>query len=279
MTDEETIKKMYECEKCHIRFESYDEAIEHEKNCMAQEEKIGAERGEIAETTEMIEKKEAEMKEMDEEKDEYVDTDIEQELDTANGQTREVKVKEGEIEKIEDEEIKEAEEEETEEDEEIEEKEEKKAEEEEKISEEKEAKIEKMKEEKIQEEAEEPEIKTEEEKKEEKTKCTLCGLCRLSCPAYSVLLNEAASPRGKAMMLKRDCPSKFIYLCTLCKACEKSCVLKDIDLVDKIREFRKDLVQFGIKTKANEEMIENIRKHGNALGKAEPGKKVTLWCC
>ena len=115
--------------------------------------------------------------------------------------------------------------------------------------------------------------------KEEKTKCTLCGLCRLSCPIYSILLNEAASPRGKAIMLKKEMVSNFIYMCTLCKACEKACVLKDIDITKKIVEFRKEMVKHGIRTESNERMIDNIRKYGNAIGKIEPGKKVTLWCC
>jgi len=114
---------------------------------------------------------------------------------------------------------------------------------------------------------------------EKKTKCTLCGLCRFSCPAYKLLLDETIAPRGKAILLKRDFPSKHIYLCTLCKACETECILPDINLVEKIREFRQELVELGITTDANKRMIANIRKYGNAIGKVEPGKKVELFCC
>jgi len=113
----------------------------------------------------------------------------------------------------------------------------------------------------------------------DRTKCTLCGICKFSCPTYKIFLDEAVSPRGKATMLKKGFPSKYFYLCTLCKACEETCILKDIDIVEKIRDFRKDLVDLGITTEANKAMIENIRQYGNPFGKVEPGKKITLFCC
>jgi len=114
---------------------------------------------------------------------------------------------------------------------------------------------------------------------EGKTKCTLCGLCRLSCPVYKLVLNESTSPRGKAVLLKSNFPSMRFYLCTMCKACEESCILSDIDLIEKIRSFRAELVQLGMTTEANERMIENIRNHGNAIGPVEKGKKLELFCC
>jgi len=117
------------------------------------------------------------------------------------------------------------------------------------------------------------------EAKEEATKCTLCGLCRTSCPVYRLTLNECVAPRGKATLLKQDMPSKYLYLCTLCKACELACTLKDIDLVKKVREYRKELVNRGIIPQANKDMISNIRQTGNALGIVEKGKKLDLFCC
>lgn len=116
-------------------------------------------------------------------------------------------------------------------------------------------------------------------KSREKTKCTLCGICKFSCPAYKIFFDEAVSPRGKAMMLKKEFPSKYLYLCTLCKACEEACILKEIDIVEKVRSFRKDLVDLGITTEANERMIKSIREFGNPFGKVEPGRKVELFCC
>ena len=113
----------------------------------------------------------------------------------------------------------------------------------------------------------------------DKTKCTLCGLCKTSCPTYKILLDEAISPRGKAVLLKRDFPSKHFYLCTLCKACENSCILSDIDIIEKIRDYRSELVDLGITTEANKRMISNIRRFGNPFGIVEKGKKIELFCC
>lgn len=113
----------------------------------------------------------------------------------------------------------------------------------------------------------------------DKTKCSLCGLCKNSCPIYSVLFNEADSPRGKAVLLKENFLSKHFYLCTFCKACENACILKDIDLVESFRKAREELAKKGIQTEANRRMIANIRAFGNALGKVEKGKKVELFCC
>ena len=120
-----------------------------------------------------------------------------------------------------------------------------------------------------------------EEVREKKTNCTLCGLCRLSCPIYKVFLNETAGPRGKAVMLKQSFPSRHFYLCTLCKACENACILKDIDLTDRIRKFRQELVDLKMTTEANERMLDNIRRYGNTIGPVDgkDKKKVELFCC
>ena len=114
---------------------------------------------------------------------------------------------------------------------------------------------------------------------ERTTKCTTCGICKFSCPVFVLAKNEAVSPRGKAVLIKQSFPSKHFYLCTMCKACEEACILKDIDLIDKIRDMRQDLVELGMTTEANRVMIDNVRKYGNAIGKIEPGKKIQLFCC
>jgi Fe-S oxidoreductase len=113
----------------------------------------------------------------------------------------------------------------------------------------------------------------------EKTKCTLCGLCKIACPAFRILLEESVSPRGKATLLKRGIPAKQIFLCTLCKKCEHVCILKDIDIVEKIRDYRQELVDLGMSTDAARRMMANIRKFGNTIGPIEKGKKVELFCC
>lgn len=122
-------------------------------------------------------------------------------------------------------------------------------------------------------------MENEEEQEEKKTTCTLCGLCKLNCPIYRVFFNEAAAPRGRAVMLKHQFPSKHFYLCTLCKACEQACILENIDLTDKIRQFRKELVDLKLTTEANERMMENIRRYGNTIGPVDEKRKVELFCC
>lgn len=270
-----TETKMFECEKCGIRFEKYEEAVEHEKNCKTDEiqiEKVEEVPIKFEKEEDIIKKivddAEKEIQQMksgqkaEQKEEENLNTNIEQELDEANGINGEI----DEVitpEEIKQEEIKEEPKSVVE------------------IQEEMKSKIneEIMPEPTPVIEQKEDKIEAPQAQKEEKTKCTLCGLCRMSCPAYSIMLNEAVSPRGKAMLIKKDMASNFIYLCTLCKACENACVLKDIDITKKIVEFRREMVKLGIKTEANERMVDNIRKYGNAIGKIEPGKKVTLWCC
>lgn len=116
-------------------------------------------------------------------------------------------------------------------------------------------------------------------KRKEKFSCTLCGICKHSCPILQLSLLETDGPRGKAILLKRNISSKQFYFCTLCKACEEACILSDINIVERIRKARIELVRKGITTDANKRMIENIRKYGNALGKIETGKKPELFCC
>ena len=116
-------------------------------------------------------------------------------------------------------------------------------------------------------------------KRKDRTNCTLCGICKFSCPTYKIFFDESTAPRGKATMLKKGLPSKYFYLCTLCKACEEACILKNIDVVEKIRDFRKELVDIGMTTEANERMIKHIREFGNPFGRIEKGKKIELYCC
>lgn len=112
-----------------------------------------------------------------------------------------------------------------------------------------------------------------------KTKCTLCGLCKFSCPAYKVLFDEAVSPRGKAVMLKSNIPSKHLHVCTLCKACENVCTVPGIDLVSKIRKSRESMVKAGNETEAGKRLMENIRQHGTCMGKLDDSKKIDVWEC
>ncbi len=108
-------------------------------------------------------------------------------------------------------------------------------------------------------------------------KCSLCGLCKANCPVYKTTLKEKNSPRGKAIMLKEEELSAIFYNCTLCGACIKECPI-DIDL--ELKKARAELVKKGIKTKANEKMIQNVRKYGNPFGKPIKGEGIkNLYCC
>lgn len=63
--------------------------------------------------------------------------------------------------------------------------------------------------------------------------CTHCGFCLPACPTYRATGDEAASPRGRIVLLRAveegelppDDPALLEHLgsCTLCLACEPAC--------------------------------------------------------
>jgi len=116
-----------------------------------------------------------------------------------------------------------------------------------------------------------------EEAKEIVEKCINCGMCKALCPVFSVMREEALSPRGKAILLNSDVYDKILYECTLCKACEQKCPL-DIKLCEAFRKARNVLAANNKETEANKEMIKNIRAEGNPFGK-EKGRERKLYCC
>src|SRR3989344_1275247 len=88
-------------------------------------------------------------------------------------------------------------------------------------------------------------------------KCSLCGFCKANCPSFLTSLKEKYSPRGRAILIRNDKMDISFYSCSLCNACIAECpALVDLDL-EKLRE---RLVEAGIETEANKQMIENIRK-------------------
>lgn len=89
-------------------------------------------------------------------------------------------------------------------------------------------------------------------------KCNLCGRCKEVCPIYKVIKKETISPRGKAILIKKDILDKVFYICTLCGACKEICP-NDVDLLSYIKKRRALLVEKGIESKKNREMIENIK--------------------
>lgn len=114
---------------------------------------------------------------------------------------------------------------------------------------------------------------------EELKRCSLCGLCKENCPVFSLIIEETVSPRGKATLVKKELLDKIFYMCSLCKACEQTCPA-NVKLTAAFRDERAKLVDKGIETEKNIEMIKNIREFGNPFGKLEKDKKIKeLFCC
>ena len=115
-------------------------------------------------------------------------------------------------------------------------------------------------------------------------KCTHCWLCRNVCPAYKVLKDEITSPRAKNVSIDAFVDNKiqidwkyFYEYCNWCEACLAVCPVKSWFNAIKAREF---IVKNGFKSKANQEMWENIQKWRNPFWEVKqwttPDK---LYCC
>ncbi len=96
--------------------------------------------------------------------------------------------------------------------------------------------------------------------------CTKCGMCKSLCPVFKILKEERVSPRGIGIILSNKVMDKVLFECTLCKACEQNCPM-DIKICDAIRKGREAMVLRGKGLKKDEEMIMNIRKHGNPFSR------------
>ncbi|VVB74899.1 4Fe-4S dicluster domain protein [Candidatus Tiddalikarchaeum anstoanum] len=110
-------------------------------------------------------------------------------------------------------------------------------------------------------------------KKKPLSGCINCGMCNADCPTLKATNNELFGPRGRANMVNNNSSDESFYICTLCRACEAKCPL-NLEL-----DFRKERGKLQ-RTKANEEMIKNIRKYGNPIGELKDGKVPDeLYCC
>lgn len=115
-----------------------------------------------------------------------------------------------------------------------------------------------------------------EEVQEIVSKCVKCGFCKSICPVFTIIREEAVSPRGKAILLSEKVYDKIIFECSLCKGCEQKCPL-GLKLCDAFLNARKAMSESGKETKENKEMIKNIRNEGNPFGKKI--KKGKFYCC
>ena len=65
------------------------------------------------------------------------------------------------------------------------------------------------------------------------SKCNECGLCRENCPVFRVVKKESVSPRGFAILQKKEHYEKVFLLCTLCNNCKVVCPYKvDLNLLE-----------------------------------------------
>jgi len=101
--------------------------------------------------------------------------------------------------------------------------------------------------------------------------CNLCGMCNLNCPVYTVLLNEAASPRFKAFLAKKKEYKKVFFLCTNCGACIQDCPANiDVECL----KIRANMVENGFETPISKVMRQNIRRSGNPFGEVKKSRKI-----
>lgn len=108
--------------------------------------------------------------------------------------------------------------------------------------------------------------------------CINCGMCRNSCEVFKILLDERFGARGRANLMKKEIIDKTFYYCTLCGRCNIDCPV-GIDLMKEFRANRENVVK-KLTTRSNREMISNVRKFGNPIGKLE-GSEIPkdLYCC
>lgn len=107
--------------------------------------------------------------------------------------------------------------------------------------------------------------------------CIECGLCRETCPVFTVLRQEQISPRGLAILVGQNVASPVFYQCTLCRACRVVCPVGHDPAGETVRA---GLAAHGVETEANRAMIANIRQYGNPFGPLQEGEiPQTLTCC
>ncbi len=94
-------------------------------------------------------------------------------------------------------------------------------------------------------------------------RCNECGLCKENCPVFRALKRESVSPRGFAILQKKEVYDKIIFLCSLCGNCKHACPYGvDLDLL----KFRQKVLEKGVESSANKKVINNLRSSGNPYG-------------
>ena len=96
-------------------------------------------------------------------------------------------------------------------------------------------------------------------------KCNLCGLCRQDSLLLQLSGRETLSPRGKAILIKKNILNEIFYIDPLSNSAVIHCPT-NVDIAEEVRKQRVKMVENGMETKPNRRMIENIREFGNPYG-------------
>ncbi|MGV8152057.1 MAG: 4Fe-4S dicluster domain-containing protein [Candidatus Nanoarchaeia archaeon] len=96
-------------------------------------------------------------------------------------------------------------------------------------------------------------------------KCIKCAVCKSLCPVFRIMRGEEYSPRGKAILLDNKEYEKVIYMCTLCRQCEKKCPL-NLKLCTAFIKARQVMIDQKKEYQAAKDIIKNLNKTGNIYG-------------
>lgn len=104
---------------------------------------------------------------------------------------------------------------------------------------------------------------------DESLKCVRCGSCKAYCPTYMEGLSEAASARGRIVLVKNLMESRlkpsdhlidYIYSCLLCDACKGQCPL-NVHIASIIIEGRSLLAKTDKKRRLLRWLIRSLSRH------------------
>jgi Fe-S oxidoreductase len=98
-----------------------------------------------------------------------------------------------------------------------------------------------------------------EEIEEEISKALKEGIDNEGCAVFRTMRKESYSPRGRAIILNNGFYGKYLYKCSMCKACGDS-------VCNSFQKARQVLVLKGEEIEENKKMLENLKNYGNIYG-------------
>jgi Fe-S oxidoreductase len=113
--------------------------------------------------------------------------------------------------------------------------------------------------------------------KNELITCTMCGYCKNVCPTFLDIGWDAGSARGRnllayGMLTEELEPDEVaalrLYQCTLCLDCLRRCP-SNVNVPEIVEAARADIVDAGLATGAQKEMIDTVKQAGNIYGTTE----------